>query len=65
MSASTQHQAKSALNIDLPWLDEVVQAKAPRRLPVVLTPHDVREWLLHMQGITGRPPENLIRPLHA
>jgi hypothetical protein len=65
VSASTQHQAKSALNIDLPWLDEVVQAKAPRRLPVVLTPHDVREWLLHMQGITGRPLENLIRPLHA
>lgn len=73
VSASTQNQAKSAilylyksvLNIDLPWLDEVVQAKAPRRLPVVLTSTEVRELLLHMQGITGRPPENPIRPLDA
>lgn len=73
VSASTLNQAKSAilylyksvLNIDLPWLDEVVQAKALRRFPVVPTPHDVREWLLHMQGITGLPPENLICPLHA
>lgn len=61
VSASTQNQAKSAilylyksvLNIDLPWLDEVVQAKAPRSLPVVLTPTEVRELLLHMQGTTG------------
>lgn len=61
VSASTQNQAKlailylykSVLNIDLPWLDEVVQAEAPRRLPVVLTPTEVRELLLHMQGTTG------------
>jgi len=46
VSASTQNQAKAAilylykqvLAIDLPWLDEVVQAKRPQRLPVVLTP---------------------------
>lgn len=39
VSASTQNQAKSALlylyksvlQVELPWLDEVVQAKAPRR----------------------------------
>ncbi|THU05170.1 integron integrase [Lampropedia puyangensis] len=58
VSASTQNQAKSAilylyqqvLQIDLPWLDEVVQAKTPKRLPVVLTPVEVRELLLHMEG---------------
>lgn len=35
---------------ELPWLDEVVQAKRPQRPPVVLTPIEVREILLHMQG---------------
>ena len=61
VSASTQNQAKSAilylykevLQVQLPWLDEVVQAKAPKRLPVVLTPTEVRELLMHMQGTTG------------
>ena len=60
-SASTQNQAKAALlylykqvlEIDLPWLNEVVQAKRPKRLPVVLTPTEVRELLLHMDGTTG------------
>lgn len=58
VSASTQNQAKSAilylykqvLQQELPWLDEVIQAKRPRRLPVVLTPTEVREVLLHMEG---------------
>ena len=44
-SASTQNQAKSALlflykevlGIELPWLDNVTQAKVPQRLPVILT----------------------------
>ena len=61
VSASTQNQAKAAilylykqvLGVDLPWLDEVVQAKRPRRLPVVLTPSEVRELLLHVQGTAG------------
>ena len=39
--------------MQLPWLNEVVQAKAPKRLPVVLTPTEVRELLMHMQGTTG------------
>lgn len=60
VSASTQNQAKAALlylykqvlEIDLPWLNEVVQAKRPKRLPVVLTPTEVRELLLHMDGTT-------------
>ena len=45
VSASTQNQAKCALlflykevlAIELPWLDNVEQAKVPKRLPVVLT----------------------------
>ena len=61
VSASTQNQAKAALlylykqvlEIALPWLNEVVQAKRPKRLPVVLTPTEVRELLLHMDGTTG------------
>lgn len=61
VSASTQNQAKSAilylykqvLGVDLPWLDDVVQAKAPKRLPVVLTAREVRDLLLHMHGTTG------------
>ena len=61
VSASTQNQAKAALlylykqvlAIDLPWLDEVIQAKRPRRLPVVLTLSEVRQLLMHMDGTTG------------
>ena len=60
VAPSTQGQAKSALlflyrhvlGIQLPWLDEVVSAKAPRRLPVVLTPREVRELLHHLDGDT-------------
>jgi site-specific recombinase XerD len=45
VSAATQNQAKAALlflyrhvlAIELPWLDNVQQAKTPSRLPVVLT----------------------------
>ena len=61
VSASTQNQAKAAilylykqvLGVELAWLDDVVQAKTPRRLPVVLTAAEVRALLLHMQGTTG------------
>ena len=61
VSASTQNQAKAALlylykqvlGIDLPWLDEVAQARRPKRLPVVLTPSEVRELLLHTEGTPG------------
>jgi integron integrase len=60
VSASTQNQAKAALlfmykhvlGIDLPWLDEVVSAKASRRLPVVLTPTQVRSLLDELNGTT-------------
>lgn len=53
VSASTQNQALSALlflyrevlNQDLPWLQDVVRAKRPARLPVVLTQTEVAEVL--------------------
>ncbi len=58
VAAATQNQAKSAilflykevLHIQLPWLDEVVSAKVSRRLPVVLTPHEVRDLLFQLKG---------------
>ena len=53
VAASTQNQAKSALlflykevlEIELPWLDGVTQAKVPQRLPVVLTRAEVERVL--------------------
>lgn len=58
VSASTQNQAKSALlflykevlAIDLPWLDNVERAKAPKRLPVVLTPAEIQKILAQLDG---------------
>jgi integron integrase len=61
VAASTQNQAKSALlflyrevlQIELPWLDEVIAAKAAKRLPVVLTQVEVRDLLGAMSGAMG------------
>lgn len=61
VSASTQSQAKSALlflyrevlGVELPWLDEVVSAKAAKRLPVVLTQTEVRRLLGGTSGTMG------------
>ena len=58
VSASTQNQAKSALLylykevlcIELPWLDNVTQAKVPQRMPVVLTQAEVQAVLSRMDG---------------
>jgi len=58
VAASTQNQAKSALlflyrevlEIDLPWLDNVERAKAPKRLPVVLTRDEVQAVLSRLIG---------------
>lgn len=58
VAAATQNQAKSAilflyrevLEVDLPWLDNVTQAKAPKRLPVVLTVVEVQTLLSRMTG---------------
>ena len=61
VAPSTQNQAKSAilflyrvvLNEQLPWLNEVVAARDQRRLPVVLTPGEVRSLLNELSGTTG------------
>jgi len=58
VAAATQAQALSALlflyrqvlNVDLPWLDGVTRASRPKRLPVVLTPDDVRAVLANLRG---------------
>jgi len=60
VSASTQNQALSAilflykevLEVELPWLDGVVRAKRPVRVPVVLSRVEVRRILAHLEGAT-------------
>ena len=61
VAASTQNQALSALlflyrdvlGLDLPWLDKVVRAKQPQRLPVVLTKSEIMALLDRMNGLHG------------
>lgn len=58
VSASTQNQAKSALlflykevlGAELPWLNDVQQAKTPKRLPVVLSKDEVAGILARLEG---------------
>ena len=71
VAASTQNQALSALlflyrevlGVKLPWMEDVVRAKRPRRLPVVLAKGEVarllrelagREWLMASLLYGGR-----------
>jgi integron integrase len=61
VTASTQNQARSALlflykevlGLELPWLDDVVTAKRPAKLPVVLTVDEVRRLLDRTDGVHG------------
>lgn len=58
VSASTQNQALAALlflyrevlELDLPWLDELVRAPHRQRVPVVMTRDEVRQVLREMDG---------------
>lgn len=58
VAPSTQNQALSALlflyrevlGVDLPWLEGVVRAKRPRRVPTVLSVNEVRTLLGCMEG---------------
>ena len=58
VAASTQNQAlaallflyKEVLEIDLPWLEDVVRAKRPKRLPTVLTRTEVERVLSQLDG---------------
>jgi integron integrase len=60
VSASTQNQALSALlflyrhvlNVDIGWIDNLVRAKRPQRLPVVLTRAEVKALLDAMDGVS-------------
>jgi integron integrase len=59
VSASTQNQALAAilflyrqvLDRDLPWLDGLVRAKKPLRLPLVLTSAETRAVLAQLEGV--------------
>jgi integron integrase len=59
VAASTQNQALSAilflyrevLGQDMPWLDDVVRARRPTRLPVVLTRDEVRAIIRQLHGV--------------
>lgn len=59
VSPSTQNQALAALlflyrNVlgrDLPWMADIVRARAPVRLPVVLSRDEVRRVLARMHGM--------------
>jgi len=59
VSASTQNQALAALlfryrNVrdrDVAWLDELVRARRPARLPVVLSPDEVGVVIRELQGV--------------
>ena len=44
---------REVLGITLPWLDEIVAAKIPRRLPTVLTPSETRALLNELDGTVG------------
>lgn len=58
VAASTQNQARSALLFlykeilgqQLPWLDDMEQAKRPQRLPVVLTHAEIKAMLDRLRG---------------
>ena len=59
VAASTQNQALAALlflygpvlGVELPWLDGMVRAARPPRLPVVLSREEVRAVLVAMHGV--------------
>ncbi len=60
VAAATQNQALSALlflyreilNVDLPWMQSIVRAKRPRRLPTVLSRDEMTRLLAVMDGRT-------------
>jgi integron integrase len=60
VSASTQNQALSALlflyrevlGVGLEWIDGIAPARRPHRLPVVLTPREVRDILGQLTGVS-------------
>lgn len=59
VAASTQNQALAAilflyreiLGVELPWMDDIVRAKRPPRLPVVLSRSEIKALLAQLDGI--------------
>jgi integron integrase len=59
VSPATQAQALAALlflykrvmNVDLPWIDDVVRAHRPKRLPTILTREEARQVIAQMSGV--------------
>jgi integron integrase len=59
VSASTQNQALAAilflyrhvLEVDLPWLENVVRARTPQHVPIVLTRREVQAVVEQMEGV--------------
>src|SRR5258705_5731011 len=54
VAASTQNQAliyREVRSVELPWLDDVIRAKRPVHLPVVLTRDEVRTVLQRLDGV--------------
>jgi integron integrase len=58
VTASTQNQAlgallflyRNVLGVELPWLDELVRARRPRRLPIVLSRDEVGAVIAQLRG---------------
>ena len=58
VAAATQNQAlaavlflyKAVLEIDLPWLEDVIRAKRPRHIPTILEKREVHALLDQMEG---------------
>lgn len=73
VSAGTQNQALSALlflyrevlQLQLPWLDQVVRAKRPRRVPTVLPIDEARRLLAAMDGRPLADRQPALRHRHA
>jgi len=70
VAGSTQNQALSALLFlyrevleqEVPWLDDVVRARRPVRLPVVLTRDGVRAVLRQLRGTPASWPSCSMAP---
>ncbi len=60
VAASTQNQALAALiflfkevmGVELPWLDDIVRAKRPARIPVVMSRGEITRVFQHLTGST-------------
>jgi integron integrase len=61
VAAATQNQAlaavlflyKAVLELELPWLDDVIRARRPKRIPAVLDRDEVRALLAGIDGVHG------------